>query len=140
MRSAWQHFGMTRFVVALCLMFLSATASWAKLPKRSEMALVISLPGKPNPPAHDKNAGRLFRGTWRWSDQRGRPALVEPVRALTEAALSCGQRRFQWRGLNYDHGNEMLLPDTQASQHALTCIARKVSFDFYVRRESIQVG
>lgn len=107
---------MTHVVLAIGLISLSTIASEASSSKRNEIALVISLPGKPNPPVHDKYAGRLLRGTWRWSDQSGRPAVVEPVRALTEAALSCGQRRFQWRGLNYDHDNEMLLPDSRASQ------------------------
>ncbi|WP_221234845.1 hypothetical protein [Sphingomonas aerophila] len=107
----------------------------AQMSGQETSALVISLPGLPNPPERDQNAGQLYRGTWRWVDQKGRATPVEPVRALSEAALGCGERRFRWRGLNYDHGNEMLITNDQASQRVLTCIARKVPFDFYARVE-----
>lgn len=100
--------------------------------------LVISLPGVPNPREQDPYAGRIFRGTWRGVNQKGLPAEVDPVRALTKAALNCGQRRFRWRGLNYDHSNEMLIANSRAGQRALTCMARKVSFDFYARVERIE--
>lgn len=132
---------MSSLVSLLGLLFLlsAPVTVTAKLQTGSTSALVISLPGVPDPRGQDQYAGRLFRGTWRWVDQKGRPAAVDPVRALTEAALSCGLRRFQWRGLNYDHGNEMLIASDQADQRTLTCIAGKVSFDFYVRFERIKV-
>lgn len=130
---------MTRFALALGLIFLTAAAATAGLPERKSSVLVIGLPGVPNPPTRDRYAGELFRGTLRWADQKGRPAWVDPVRALTQAALGCGQRRFRWRGLNYDHGNELLIADNPASRRALTCIAGKVSFDFYARVERIEV-
>lgn len=128
---------MTRFALALGLICLNAAASG--LSDRGNAMLVIGLPGIPNPPSRDRYAGQLFRGTMRWADQKGRPAAVDPVRALTQAALGCGQQRFRWRGLNFDHVNELLIEDNPASRRALTCIAGRVSFDFYARVERIEV-
>ena len=126
---------MTRFMlVSFGLLFVASAAAMAELPARTSV-LVISLPSTPHPPDRDRNAGHLFRGTWRWVDPKGHPAPIEPVKALSEAAMSCGQRRFDFRGLNYDHGNEMVLNNNWAARRALTCIAEKVSFDFYVRTE-----
>lgn len=105
------------------------------MPTRPRSVLVIGLPGRPNPPEQDRDAGRLFHGTWRSADPKGPPVLVDPVQALTEAALRCGQRRFDWRGLSYDHGNEMVLPNDGEVRRALSCVAGKVPFDFYVRVE-----
>ncbi|WP_139198089.1 hypothetical protein [Sphingomonas gellani] len=130
---------MVRLVLVFGLVFLPSVPAEAQIHARSSSTLVISLPGVPNPPVKDRYAGRLFRGTWRWVDEIGQPASVDRVRALTEAALSCGQRRLQWRGLSYDHGNEMLIANNEAGQRALTCIAGKVSFDFYARVERIKV-
>jgi hypothetical protein len=128
---------MTSLVSVLSLLFLQTVQSEAKTQTQKTSVLVISLPSVPNSREHDHYAGRLFPGTWRWVDQKGRPEAVDPVRALTEAALKCGQRRFQWRGLDTDHGNEMIFANDQAGQRALTCMGRKVSFDFYARVERI---
>ncbi len=130
---------MKSLVSVLSLLFLQSVHPEAKMQTQETSVLVISLPSVPNPREHDQYAGRLFRGTWRWVDQKGRPAVVDPVRALTEAALKCGQRRFQWRGLDTDHDKEMLFANNQAGQRALTCMGRKVSFDFYARVERITV-
>ena len=106
------------------------------VPAPDRAALVISLPGIPNPPTFDRNAGQLYRGKARWLGQSGQPEPIDPVQALTQAALQCGQSRFEWRNLNYDHINEMVLQDTAAARRALRCFAARLPFDFYVRREA----
>jgi hypothetical protein len=123
---------MTRLILVCGLASLSASL----FASSRLSALVISLPSTSNPPNTDGNA-RLFRGTAQERDQRGWPKAVDPVTALTEAALSCGQRRFQWRGLNTDHANQLLLDNSQAGRRTLNCIAGKVSFTFYAGVERI---
>jgi hypothetical protein len=112
----------------------------APLPQASSAAgrarLIISLPGLPNPPAFYAGAGQLYRGKARWLGRDGRPEPVEPVQALTETSLRCGQKQFEWRGLDSDHGNEMVLEDTAFARRALQCFAAHLPFDFYVRREA----
>jgi len=130
---------MERLVLLFGLAFLPFGPGEAAMQTRSSSALVISLPGVPNPPEKDRHAGRLLRGTLRLVDQKGRPASVDSVRALTEAALGCGQRRLQWRGLDYDHSNEMLIANSEAGKRALICIAGRVPFDFYARIERVKV-
>lgn len=125
--------------IVLGLVSLTAVNATARLPKRDSSVLVISLPGVPNPPEQDRYARRLFRGTPRWVDNAGKPTSIDPVPTLSEAALSCGQGRLQWRGLDYDHGNELLLANDLAARRALACVARKVPFDFYARVEGINV-
>ena len=95
-------------------------------------SVVLSLPGIPNPPDFDAAAGRLVRGS---PDLEGPVFEVSAAKMLTDAALACGQREISWRGLSSDHGQELIMPDTPAVRGSLTCIARKVPFDFYVRRE-----
>lgn len=129
---------MTGFAAFLGLLPLLSVALQSNGQIRTTSVLVLSLPSVPTPRAQAPYAGRLYHGTWRWVDQRGRPAEVDAVRALTEAVLSCGQRRFEWRGLDSDHGNNLLLPNNQAGRRAIPCIAGKVSFDFYVRVELIK--
>jgi hypothetical protein len=97
--------------------------------------LVITFPGIPNPPDHDAYAGRLYRGKARWSVLDGNPEEVSPARALSEAALQCGQRQFQWRNLDRDHGSEMILRDNANTRKSLHCMAQKLPFDFYARIE-----
>ncbi|WP_298092719.1 hypothetical protein [uncultured Sphingomonas sp.] len=130
---------MARVVLVFGLVLLPCVPVEAQKQAQSSSTLVISLPSVPNPLANDQYAGRLFRGKWRWVDEKGQPASVDPVRALTEAALNCGQQRLKWRGLDYDHGNEMLIANNEAGQRTLTCIAGKVSFDFYARVEGSKV-
>lgn len=135
-----QHYRRMKVPSLVCeLVLLASLPAGAQVSRQETSVLVISLPGIPNPPKHDQNAGQLYRGTWRWIDQKGQPAPVEPVRAFSEAALGCGKRRFQWQRLNYDHGNELVIANDRASQRALACIARKVPFDFYVRVERTNV-
>lgn len=54
--------------------------------------------------------------------RRGRPIEVNLVEAFTEAAIRCEQRRLRWRGLEFDHGNEMLIANNLTSQRALTVL------------------
>lgn len=109
-------------------------------PPRNSSAIVISLPGRPDPPERDAGGGRLLRGTLRWADREGATVETDPVQALSEAALSCGVGSFKWRGLDTDHGSEMILVNDRATRHALDCIAGKVVHDFYVRVERINSG
>jgi len=97
--------------------------------------LVIAFPRIPNPPDDDAYAGHLYRGKARWSVLDEHPEEASPARALSEAALQCGQRQFQWRNLDRDHGNEMILPDTANARKSLHCLAQKLPFDFYARIE-----
>lgn len=113
---------------------LAALAA-APISATTPTVLVIRLPSIPNPPARHRDAGLLYRGTWRWVGPKGVPFPVDPVQALSKAALNCGQRQFRWRGLNTDHGSEMLLAAGSGARRGLRCMAKRVSFDFYVRVE-----
>ncbi|MGN6124028.1 MAG: hypothetical protein ACTHOJ_13865 [Sphingomonas oligoaromativorans] len=126
---------MARVLISIGVLLFVSGSAVAASPVDITSALVLSLPGIPSPPNQDRNAGRLFRGTWREVDPKGRPSPIDPIRALAEAALSCGQRRFNIRDLGSDHGKEMVLTNDSDARRALTCIAGKVSFDFYVRIE-----
>ena len=121
-----------RFVVSAALAAIVAACS-AENDDGSK--LVLTFPGIPNPPPRDEWAGTLVRGGLTVDASM---AETSPADVLTQAVLACGGGDFAWRDLSSDHGQELVIPDTAASRSSLACIARKVPFDFYVRREKQQ--